>query len=547
MKALLEITLNPYQKEYIQDMKTEGEFHSDKLPNDFHDEVFARYNNGDNTAQRIILPMAAKALTQPNVQVLDHLAKHNITVHDYANNIALQKIKTKLGEKVRPIKISKALEMTNAPEELKNAFAHSDKRMKDKNLQLVISRNPEDIGGMSTGVGWVSCQTLPAYRGDCSVSEYHRHIVHDFQHKTLAVFVTPKGDDNIESPISRTLLKRFINESKTHSVFRTTGNFHGSGNAALQTVQNFCEKNYPFTSDEKYKLALGLYPEGKKEFSVNDSKENGITQIVKKHIKDNSHFTPNVFGGNFEDRFENYKIEHNTDEDGELHSDENTPAIRLTHKNGRSIIMHMYHGALHHDIQPAIQEKDENGNIISHAYFKYGKLHSPQDGTSSVMTRELDNNGSTKSLRVEWHKFGMLHTDLSSNIATFESRKSDPDTTVTTLTRRVYGIAPVEGIRSEQFFHRKNGMHTHIIKGDIVNHETGTVLTEIKHNYKNDKLYQTTETIVHPQFGTLTHIYSHDNNIGTVSSNDTWEPKYKVYYGPYLDIASKFRGFDEKL
>jgi hypothetical protein len=32
-----------------------------------------------------------------------------------------------------------------------------------------------------------------------------------------------------------------------------------------------------------------------------------------------------------------------------------------------------------------------------------------------------------------------------------------------------------------------------------------------------------------------------------VSSNDTWEPKYKVYYGPYLDIASKFRGFNEKL
>ena len=544
MKTLLEVKLTPYQSDYRDDMKMEGEFYSDKLPADYHDEVFAKYNDGDKNAQRIVLPMGAKSLAVPNMQVLSHLAKHNITVHDYGNNIALEKIKTKQGEKIRPIKISKALEMTNAPEDLQKTFINDANRRKDKDVQLVISRHPDDIGGMSTGVGWVSCQTMPSYHGDPNVSEYHRCIVHDFRHGTLAAFVTRKGDDNVESPISRTLIKRFISPDKKHSVFRTTGNFYGSGNAALADVQHFAETNYPITNDEEYTLAPQLYPEGKKIFSKADNKESQSLYEAKIHMISKAHFFPDFH--NLSGRASQLTINHNTDEKGALHSTDTTPAIHVTAPSGHTLTMHFHHGELHHDSEPSIIEKDPEGNITSYAHFKYGKLHSPQDGSPSVVTKRI-NEGKVKSLEMKWHKFGMLHSDLNSGVAIFSHKESEPGVFVTQLDKKVYDITPEEGVRRELYFNRANGADTHIIHGRFTSQDTGNVLTEVNHRYKEGKLSETVEMITHPKHGSLTHTYDHKFNIGTINDNGLYHTQSKVYYGPYVDVTNKFRDFHEEL
>lgn len=543
MKSLLETTLNQYQTDLIDDMKSESDFHSDKVPSTKHDEVFARYNNGDTKAERIILPLKNVFSATPNKGILEHLAKHGITVHDYTNNVALQRITTNKGTKVRPIKISKALEMTDAPEELKKAFVNDGARVRDKTLQLVISRNPYDIGAMSTNRGWHSCQEIPENEGELrklGSDPYFNHIIHEFKHGTLAAYITAKGDDNIDSPMARTLIKRYINGK--HDIYRPVGIYKGAGTSAEKTLQDFTQLNYPAAPDKTYTMARGVYPEGASHFNASTDYKSNEEYDTKMQlaIHSNKFSSFNNYGIN------DLHVQHNY-EGGNLHSTETTPAIVAKSKDGHTYTMHFHHGTLHNENGPAIIEKDSEGNIIASHYYLYGNRHSNIDGTPSSMIKHFDRDGKLSKVEMTWHKFGMQHDDPISNASRVVFQNT-PYGHIMTIHHKNYDKPPTEGITTEQFSQNNYGGHAHTIIGSITSPTTGNILNERKNEYRGDELYETNEEIHHPKYGNISHTYNHKTGVGIIRSRPNVigaSDIQKVYTGKYRDIHNEFRDNEE--
>lgn len=71
-------------------------------------------------------------------------------------------------------------------------------------LNIVISRHPEDIGGMSTNRRWESCMNL-----DTGVNK--KYVPIDIAEGTLVAYLINENDTKIDNPIARILIKPFIN------------------------------------------------------------------------------------------------------------------------------------------------------------------------------------------------------------------------------------------------------------------------------------------------------------------------------------------------
>lgn len=112
--------------------------------------------------------------------------------------------------------------------------ASSDKAEK----QIVISKHPYDVAGMSTGrSGWESCMNLDH-------GQNKRYVPSDLRHGTLTAYVTKKGDDNINEPIGRLNLKRF--DSGNHTIYRPEGRGYGSmPHGAIKKIKDWSEEKYP--------------------------------------------------------------------------------------------------------------------------------------------------------------------------------------------------------------------------------------------------------------------------------------------------------------
>lgn len=76
---------------------------------------------------------------------------------------------------------------------------------KTDDLQIVISRHPYDIIGMSTNRGWTTCHDL----NDKRYNGNHLHnIANNLRGGCLIAYLIRKNDRNIKDPISRCLILR---------------------------------------------------------------------------------------------------------------------------------------------------------------------------------------------------------------------------------------------------------------------------------------------------------------------------------------------------
>jgi len=191
------------------------------MPEDYHDAVFAKYNMGNTKADRIIIPTSANPVAAkilPNSEVLNHLMKHGWTVHDYVKGTAIRESNAKNldgSHKIEEKSIGSILKDTGADsiksastvlERVKTAphplnpskrepvtdehgrhviekysptinqlYESDPLRSATKNksgYQIVISRHPDDVIGMSTGRAWSSCMRLPKDESDTGGCEY---------------------------------------------------------------------------------------------------------------------------------------------------------------------------------------------------------------------------------------------------------------------------------------------------------------------------------------------------------------------------------------
>jgi hypothetical protein len=214
------------------------------------DKIFGKGVN------RISIPIKNSTVALPNNLPLFYevrLTLHEngykmITMEDYLNNKVY-----KQGDDKNPLKIGKLL--SKIDNELFKKYDISNERKdwidilknSDKALKIIISRHPYDLLGMASGRDWrlSSCMALGsseddkvyldilASMGDRIVQneipgKYKDFIKKDIEYGTLVAYVVKAEDNNINNPISRLLIKPYVNyKDKNDIIWISSNNFYG--------------------------------------------------------------------------------------------------------------------------------------------------------------------------------------------------------------------------------------------------------------------------------------------------------------------------------
>ena len=137
------------------------------------------------------------------------LEKIGYDVEDYIKGLAVMK-----NNRNRKVKIGKLLK-DKGPVYMH--FMNDENRQStQREHEVVISRHPYDIAGMSTDRGWTSCMNLKD-------GSRRRYVPMDVKYGTVIAYAIRKGDRNIQNPVARVLIKPFLevtdDKSKEPSVF----------------------------------------------------------------------------------------------------------------------------------------------------------------------------------------------------------------------------------------------------------------------------------------------------------------------------------------
>lgn len=164
-----------------------------------------------------------------------------------------------------------------------------DKTYKPKsNLEIVISRHPYDIAGMSTDRDWNSCMKLSLGENDQD-GQYAKRIDCDIKFGTLIAYLIKEDDKNIKNPIVRVLIKPFIDNKKnvylvTEQVVYSKASIsdHMQDSFRLQ-VKNYIDENWNKDKKGIFKFIEGMYSDKMPPFIVKDKdiKTREIKQILK--------------------------------------------------------------------------------------------------------------------------------------------------------------------------------------------------------------------------------------------------------------------------
>ncbi|NCC70436.1 hypothetical protein EOM09_02545 [bacterium] len=150
-----------------------------------------------------------------------------------------------------------------------------DKKKKDQDYEIVISRHPYDIARMSTDRGWRSCMKLPTHE-DPECGEYYHYIKKDIEKGTLVCYFIRKEDHSIKNPLGRINIKPYIyaelgNENKTnffkifYSKNRKEIDLCGEDIVNVINFLSYIYKQYPKISEkieEKIELPPIMYKQG---------------------------------------------------------------------------------------------------------------------------------------------------------------------------------------------------------------------------------------------------------------------------------------------
>lgn len=173
-----------------------------------------RYPEIFGDKDRVIIPVSGSVKVeleydlQRRIQRLHDDNPNAVGAINYDNNTVIIAGKNGKNGKTSEITINDLIKKGIKDEKERKLFLgmweHSAYRKGPKfdNVQIVISRNPCEIGAMSTNVGWKSCMNL--YTGS-----YNKHTRDDVREGTLVAYLVDVKDKNIDYPIGRILLKPY--------------------------------------------------------------------------------------------------------------------------------------------------------------------------------------------------------------------------------------------------------------------------------------------------------------------------------------------------
>ena len=201
--------------------------------------------------------------------ILSKLAAHGYKVEDYSTGLTHHESDPK-----RKVKITAALQKIGAANTetgihrsksgsmmtYEQAYAADPVRAAaKKDKQIVITRNPYDVAGMSTGRGWTSCMNLES-------GSNRRYVKHDIGQGTLTAYLCTKEDNGINHPIGRVNLKKFSHLSTGHTIFKPEESTYGTIPTTFRSkVENWATQNYPEKDAGIYMKHTDLYNDDGKD------------------------------------------------------------------------------------------------------------------------------------------------------------------------------------------------------------------------------------------------------------------------------------------
>lgn len=488
---ILKESLTSPQKQMVDEWIDSNKNRADAVPFEVHNKLFADHNNGDDHADRAVIPFNGR-VTESDATLNRDIAKHlhengGWTVHDYKQGIATRKLVTKKGFVKPEFKsIGSILQETNGATKmghfpnasgdliakpLLKGFNEDPIRQNKSNsdLQIVLSRHPYDVASMSTNRGWTSCMRLPGEHesGGCN----HHYIQQDLHHKTMVAYLTHKGDDLAERPLARIAIKRFrtdiLNDKgERHDIWRPETRVYGTApDAMLSTVHKITADYYPMMDGKDYEKHPHLY---------NDS------GAYLDRVRDSRIGTP-------KSPIDEYrpKTVHSSkiNEFNQLHTDNDEPSLDFTNHAGVRTKLWHSNGVLHRENGPAfIASETHNGHEIvsTKKHYLYGMTHDPKDGSPSSEYTELSHSGEVLENMIHHRKFGKMHTGVMSGFSHLKITRRG-----LILNKHFYGELHTDDDKPSDFdiAYHDNGNINHIKKRW---HQYGTLTKRDDSEYHQD-------------------------------------------------------------
>ena len=239
-----------------------------------------------SSSDRLVLPvMDTEHPTKTAVE--SHLRNAGYQNIDYKN----AKVKDSYG---RDLSMGKALSRSGASKQLMNDFAaHQQtyaKQPDTSNLQVVISKHPHDVIGMSHGTNWglrpneeaigetpvQSCMRFDTY-------QHEHHMPKELQAGTHVAWLTHKGDNEAKEPLARITLRPYDTNNSSNELKYTQFHWHIPINSEIYRYAHGVDPEDPaenLVMNMHYSTEEGNeIPHADKHYGtfVNDSDTNHIT------------------------------------------------------------------------------------------------------------------------------------------------------------------------------------------------------------------------------------------------------------------------------
>ena len=247
-----------------------------------HDNVF-------KGKSRIYAPLEAQPsnsgekISSTQKELQNVISNLGYEIDDYKHGLAKKSI-----DPSKKIKIGKLIK----DKELLNKFANDPIRAATRQaspLEVVFSRDPTDIAGMSTDRGWVSCMDL-----DDGPTVNNKYIPADIKNGAIIAYLIRENDKNIDNPLARILIKPYY--YKNHMVL-FPDNVYGTNVAGFrEVVDKFCKLANSNSPEGNYRLRKSSYSDSHSDIRAHyDFSKIDVTKLTlraKKLIADRAEVPP---------------------------------------------------------------------------------------------------------------------------------------------------------------------------------------------------------------------------------------------------------------
>jgi len=210
------------------------------------------HNNVFNGKSRIYIPLPdsdgpdipQQSATQSEVEKAVQSVGYKID--DYKAGIA-----AKTDDPNRKVRIGKLIKDQALLQQFANDKTRAaTKQQKQQNLVVAISRDPVDIGGMSTDRGWTSCMNL-----DGGINK--RYVPTEIKNGAIIAYLISDDDRDINRPKARILLKPYYYNN--HMIIVPDRVYGTAPESFPRLVQQFAKWANSGSPEGDYRLATGSY------------------------------------------------------------------------------------------------------------------------------------------------------------------------------------------------------------------------------------------------------------------------------------------------